>query len=90
MIADSGGVALAAAADVSDRAKVKVVLDRVRRELGPVDVLINNAAVVWPVAPFTTIDLADFATALEINVVAPVALTFNVLPSMLERSGAAW
>jgi len=84
-IAAVGGTALVAPADVSDRAQVTEVLKRVVDELGPVEVLVNNAAVVWPVAPSTTIDIAEFERALEINVVAPAALTLDVLPSMLER-----
>ena len=84
-IAAAGGIALVAPADVSDRARITEVLEQVVEELGPVDVLINNAAVVWPVAPTTTIDIADFARALAINVVAPAAITLDVLPSMLER-----
>lgn len=85
LITDAGGTARAVRGDVSDRAQIASALERVRRELGPVDVLINNAAVVWPVAASTTIEIADFAKALEINVVGPAALTFEVLPSMLER-----
>ena len=84
-ISASGGSALVAPADVSDRAQISAVLGRIVDELGPVDILVNNAAVLWPVAPSTTIDIAEFARTIEINVLAPVALTFDVLPSMLAR-----
>src|SRR5689334_1646751 len=44
-IRESGGEALAVAADVSDRAQVEGMIAKVARELGPVDVLVNNAGV---------------------------------------------
>ena len=84
-IAAVGGAALAVRADVADRTQVASALDRARRELGPIDIVINNAAVVWPVAPSTTIDIAEFAAAIEVNVIGAVALSLAAIPAMLER-----
>ena len=39
----SGGRAIAIGADVADRAEVSALMDAVRDELGPLDVLVNNA-----------------------------------------------
>jgi NAD(P)-dependent dehydrogenase (short-subunit alcohol dehydrogenase family) len=56
-------------------------------EAGGVDILINNAATVEPLGPTIDITAADLRHALEINVVAPVALTAAFLPGMLD---AGW
>jgi NAD(P)-dependent dehydrogenase (short-subunit alcohol dehydrogenase family) len=54
---------------------------------GRVDILVNNAATVEPLGPTAGIAAADLRLALELNVVAPVALTAAVLPGMLD---AGW
>ncbi|MNK54490.1 3-oxoacyl-[acyl-carrier-protein] reductase FabG [compost metagenome] len=41
-----GGMAIAIRADVSDAQAVQAMVERVERELGPLDVLVNNAGVV--------------------------------------------
>lgn len=52
---------------------------------GPVDILINNAAVPWPAGPTATLDPAEFAYAVAVNVTAVAALSIHLLPGMLER-----
>ena len=81
-----GGTALAVAADVGDTDQIRELVSRVRTELGPVEILINNAAVVWPLGPSATIDPADWEQAAQINVIGPVTLSLAVLPPMIERS----
>jgi NAD(P)-dependent dehydrogenase (short-subunit alcohol dehydrogenase family) len=56
-------------------------------ESGRVDILINNAATVEPLGVTATIPAADLRHALDVNVVAPAALTAAVLPGML---AAGW
>ena len=60
-ITAAGGVASAWDVDVTDRGAVEAAVDAVRAELGPVDILINNAGVSLPVA----IDGEDFLDAWE-------------------------
>jgi len=80
-----GGAALVVTADVGDQGQVADAASRAQRELGTVEVLINNAAVVWPLGPTSLIDPADWAAATAINVIGPVTLTRALLPEMLER-----
>jgi len=68
-------------ADLGELSQVAAVA----AEAGAVDILINNAAVPWPAGPTATIDPAEFATAVAINVTAVAALTIGLLPGMLER-----
>ncbi|MBM3505719.1 MAG: SDR family oxidoreductase [Alphaproteobacteria bacterium] len=45
-IAADGGEALAVAVDVTDAAAVSAAVDRIERDLAPIDVLLNNAGIV--------------------------------------------
>src|SRR5579872_2146618 len=80
-----GRAALVVTADMGDQGQVADAARRVQRELGTVEVLINNAAVVWPLGPTSLIDPVDWAAAMAINVIGPVTLTRALLPGMLER-----
>jgi 3-oxoacyl-[acyl-carrier protein] reductase len=79
-----GGEALALPADVGDPDQVAGALAAIRQRWGPVQVLINNAAVVPPLGPSPAIDARQWATAIAINVTAPARLAFMTLPGMLE------
>lgn len=45
IIREAGGTAIAVAADVSEREQVKGLFETVTKELGPVEVLVNNAGI---------------------------------------------
>ena len=47
----AGGRALALIADVTDRVAVVAAVAHAQRTLGPIDLLVNNAAVVTPLGP---------------------------------------
>lgn len=72
-------------ADLGEPSEVSRVAQRASSDLGNVDILINNAAVVWPLGASTEIDPAEWAAAIQINLVAVAALSFALLPSMLDR-----
>jgi NAD(P)-dependent dehydrogenase (short-subunit alcohol dehydrogenase family) len=83
-IADAGGTAIAVPANLAraeDRARL---VETVERELGPIDVLVNNAAVTYyePVAEF---DERHFQLMIEVLVRAPFELAQRVLPGMRAR-----
>lgn len=83
-IVDAGGMALPVAADLSHQEDRARLLDTVERELGPIDVLVNNAAITYfqPVADF---DEGHFRLMFEVQVRAPFELAQRVLPGMRER-----
>jgi NAD(P)-dependent dehydrogenase (short-subunit alcohol dehydrogenase family) len=81
-ICDAGGVAMVLTADVSDTEQGSRAIERLS-EFGPVEVLVNNAAVVWPVGPTKDVDPEAIAAALAINIVGPMTLARRVLPAML-------
>jgi NAD(P)-dependent dehydrogenase (short-subunit alcohol dehydrogenase family) len=82
-VLELGGHALAVPADVSDPRQLTAAVKRIRDELGDVSVLINNAAVVWPLGASTSIDPARWTAAISINVVAVARLSFLLLPAMI-------
>jgi NAD(P)-dependent dehydrogenase (short-subunit alcohol dehydrogenase family) len=81
----AGGVAIAVPTDLGDTDQIGTAVERVRAEIGVVDVLVNNAAVVWPLGPSTDIDPAQWTTAIAVNVTAVAQLSFLLLPAMIER-----
>ena len=84
-----GGLALPVAADLSDPACDRAALvARVADALGPVDVLVNNAAACF----YLSIDETSerrLRVAYEVNAITPYLLAKAVVPAMRER-GAGW
>jgi NAD(P)-dependent dehydrogenase (short-subunit alcohol dehydrogenase family) len=78
-----GGTALVVTADLADEAQTDAALRRARSELGEIGLLINNAAVVGPLAPTSELTRQEIADALALNVVAPIYLSGRLLPAML-------
>jgi NAD(P)-dependent dehydrogenase (short-subunit alcohol dehydrogenase family) len=84
--ADAGTRAVAVPADVTDAEQVGSAVDTVERDLGPVDLLVNNAGLREPAAaaPWET-DAEDWWRVVETNVRGPYLLARAVLPGMLRR-----
>jgi NAD(P)-dependent dehydrogenase (short-subunit alcohol dehydrogenase family) len=87
LVEESGGSALAVVADLSDPASVASVVEQTVSELGPVDLLINNAASLEPLGPSASMNPNAWAASFGINVIAPASLSFALLPLMIE---AGW
>ena len=85
-ITDAGGTALAAVCDMADLEAIDQAVARVRAELGPVDILINNAGVAAG-APVDAADYEDvWAAVLEVNLAAQMRLVRACLDD-LKRNG---
>ncbi|MFS8975267.1 2-hydroxycyclohexanecarboxyl-CoA dehydrogenase [Cupriavidus necator] len=83
-IRESGGRALALRCDITDRASVDAAVAAVERELGPVDVLVNNAG--WDVfRPFIKTEPAQWERLIAINLTGALHMHHAVLPGMVER-----
>jgi acetoacetyl-CoA reductase/3-oxoacyl-[acyl-carrier protein] reductase len=83
-IGAAGGRALPVELRVEDRGSVQAALARVERELGPVDVLVNNGAIAQE-KPFETLDDDDLERMLSINLLGPMRCAQAALPGMLDR-----
>jgi len=70
--------------DVTSAADREALIARARKELGPVDVFINNAG-VEDLGVFAEQDPAVLQRIVETNLIAPMLLARAVLPEMLAR-----
>ena len=77
-------VAARSVVDLSDPAAVEGLVPGVEADLGPIDVLVNNAG-VETTDMAAVISPADVRAATRVNLEAPMVLTRYVLPGMLER-----
>jgi NAD(P)-dependent dehydrogenase (short-subunit alcohol dehydrogenase family) len=84
-LAAGGAQALALRVDVADRGAVEHMVAQVERELGPVDLLVNNAVAPGPIGPFVSTDPDDWWRPMEVNLRGPVYCSRAVLPRMVER-----
>jgi NAD(P)-dependent dehydrogenase (short-subunit alcohol dehydrogenase family) len=75
---------LTIAADLAQADHVQHVIDGTLERFGRCDVLVNNAAVSF-VGNFVDVPSRRWRTVMEVNLIAPVALTQGFLPGMLER-----
>jgi citronellol/citronellal dehydrogenase len=84
----AGGRALAVQADLADADDRARVVPQVTSALGPVDILVNNAAAAFYL-PTAEIPLRRRRLTFELNVHAPIDLAQAVLPAMRAK-GAGW
>jgi NAD(P)-dependent dehydrogenase (short-subunit alcohol dehydrogenase family) len=72
--------------DVTDRAVRSKLVDRAR-ELGGLDVLVNNASELGPIGPLLDFDVQRFGRVFPVNAGAPLALIQLAAPLLSERRG---
>jgi short-subunit dehydrogenase len=70
--------------DLTQPPEIKSLFTRIRREIGTVDVLINNAGVMQ-VGPLETMTLADYHQAMMTHFWAPLFCSEQVIPDMRRR-----
>lgn len=83
---DRGGDVFAGLCDVTKPDQVRHFVDLVRGQMGPPDVLINNAAVI-EVGPVENLNRHDFDEAMRTNFDGPLSFIFEVLPDLMARGG---
>jgi 3-oxoacyl-[acyl-carrier protein] reductase len=79
-----GGRALAVAGDVSDPDEVSAMVSLVREELGPVDILVTNAAAASKL-PWDHISTDEWAHMLSVNLTGAFLCARAVWPDMRSR-----
>jgi NAD(P)-dependent dehydrogenase (short-subunit alcohol dehydrogenase family) len=82
-----GGTVAHYALDVTDQASIDDLQNRVKREAGPVDILVNSAGVVFG-GPFLEVPLDEHLKTYRVNVLGLVALTRTFLPDLIARPRA--
>ncbi len=83
-ITAEGGIARPYACDITDRGTVDAAIAAVEAELGPIQVLVNNAG--WDIfRPFLQTSAEDWERLIAINLVGALHMHHAVLPLMVAR-----
>ncbi|MCU1234342.1 MAG: short-chain dehydrogenase/reductase [Candidatus Solibacter sp.] len=81
----SGGAILAVTADVSREEDVRAMTAQTERDLGGIDLLVNNAGIGGPLAPFLEASPDEWWKTLEVNLRGPYLCCRAVLPGMIAQ-----
>lgn len=84
-ITSLGGKAIAIKADVREQAEVNKMVKEVSQSLGPIDTLVSNASIGFPLKPFIEYEWSDFEAKLSGELKSTFFCTKAVLPGMIER-----
>lgn len=84
VITERGGLAIGLRHDVTSRVSCEDVARRVRDELGPIDVLVNNAGISQRIA-FKDMSETEWDKMIEVNLRGVFLMTKAVLDEMIER-----
>ena len=85
-LSEHAPVVLPVAGDITD-AQVRASLIDAARQLGGLDVLVNNASELGSIGPLSTFDVPRFGRLFPVNVGAPLVLMQLALPLLAERHG---
>lgn len=85
MIEQAGGRARPFVADVTDAPAVHKAFQEIERSLGPVTLLVNNAAIPGPIGPFWETDPEQWWRTLDVNLRGAILCSRSVLPGMISR-----
>jgi len=72
--------------NVGDRAQIERMVADAARELGGIDVLVNNAGISGPTAPVQDVDPDQWEQVLKVDLTGTFIVTTNALPHLI-RSG---
>ncbi len=88
-IADAGGSALAVAGDVSDERYAQCLVETARAHFGGLDIAVNNAGMLGPMAPTHEVALTDWAATLAVNLTGAFLGARYQIAAMLERGAGS-
>lgn len=79
-----GGKVIAIPTDISNRAELEELVSRTREELGPVDLLVNNAGL--EIAGYSNeLNPGDIDDVVRVNLTSLIQLSRLVVPEMMQR-----
>jgi len=82
----SGGTAIGVEANITDEAGVERALSSVREQLGPVSVLVNNAA-TWTIKKFQDTTAQETQRVVDVTLIGTINVLRAALPDLLETQG---
>jgi NAD(P)-dependent dehydrogenase (short-subunit alcohol dehydrogenase family) len=87
LIKQAGGRAIAIATDVTDPQAVEQMASQVERQLGPVDLLVNNAGHPGEVGATWEVDPDAWWRCMDVNLRGPFLCARAIVPGMIARGG---
>jgi 3-oxoacyl-[acyl-carrier protein] reductase len=84
-ISSKGGVARGYEADITNRPQLADVIGKAQSEVGPVDICVNNAGIIFTMAQLKDMGDADWELNLAVNLTGTYNVTKAVFPGMRER-----
>jgi 3-oxoacyl-[acyl-carrier protein] reductase len=88
-ILSAGGKALTIRADVRQAAEVRSMVDRVAAELGPIDILINNAGSLVKRIAILDVTEEAYEDVMNLNLKSALLCSQAVAPAMIGRKSGA-
>lgn len=73
--------------DVTKEEEVIKNLDIIEKEVGLIDILVNNAGIIKRV-PMTEMDVEEFRSVVDIDLIAPFIMARNVVRRLLKRNAS--
>ncbi len=80
-----GGVARGYEVDITDRAQLGAVVQKAQSEVGPVDICVNNAGIIYTLGQLKDMADADWDLNLQVNLTGTYNVTKAVFAGMRER-----
>jgi len=80
-----GGVARGYEVDITDRAQLGMVVQKAQSEVGPVDICVNNAGIIYTLGQLKDMADADWDLNLQVNLTGTYNVTKTVFAGMRER-----
>jgi NAD(P)-dependent dehydrogenase (short-subunit alcohol dehydrogenase family) len=84
-IAARGGAARGYECDIRDTARVQDVVSRIEKDLGPIDICVNNAGMIYTVGQLRDMRDEDWELNLSVNLTGTFKVTRAVFAGMRER-----
>jgi NAD(P)-dependent dehydrogenase (short-subunit alcohol dehydrogenase family) len=81
----AGGRARGYECDIREAARVAAVVGQVERDLGPVDICVNNAGIIYTLGQLKDLRDEDWELNLAVNLTGTYNVTKAVFPGMRER-----
>lgn len=75
--------------DLTNEAQIDDMIDRIHRELGKIEILVNNAGVALKQQPFFDVSNKELRELFEVNVFSAYSVTKKVVFDMIEAKGGS-
>ncbi|MFB9052650.1 gluconate 5-dehydrogenase [Formosa undariae] len=72
--------------NVTDEAQVIAAVKQIETEVGPIDILINNAGIIKRI-PMIDMEVKDFTAVINVDLISPFIVSKTVVKGMIARGG---